>query len=85
MLESLIQNNDLVAAHHLHIVKYILPALMDSIQSGTNSDMRVESLRMMSEMTAMMFGGSGRKRTFEFGQESREMLKAAVESDLIQT
>jgi hypothetical protein len=33
----------------------MLPSLMDAINSS-NSDMRVESLRMVSEMAALFFG-----------------------------
>ena len=78
ILESLIQSSDVISTYHSHIVKCLLPALIDSIQSN-NSDMRVECLRIVSEMTAILFG----KHSAEFGQESREMLRAAVESGLI--
>lgn len=64
------------------MIKFILPSLMDNVNS-TNLDMRMESLKMISEMTTMFF--SKRKTPIEFNVDSKEALKLAVETQFVQS
>lgn len=67
----------------LKIMKFILPSLIDNI-SSSNTDMRVESLKMISELTALFFGKRNNTAN-EISQESKQALKSTIENQFVQS
>lgn len=64
-------------------MKFILPSLIDNI-SSSNTDMRVESLKMISELTALFFGKRNNTAN-EISQESKQALKSTIENQFVQS
>ncbi|CAF0783549.1 unnamed protein product [Brachionus calyciflorus] len=54
ILDTIIQNNEIMKNQAQKIIKYILPALLDNIDSQ-NSNLRVESLKIVSEISNLFF------------------------------
>jgi hypothetical protein len=61
-------------------MKFVLPSLMDNINS-TNSDLRVASLKIVSELSGIFFG---KQTNNPISQESKEDLKNTIETQLIE-
>lgn len=61
-------------------MKFVLPSLMDNINS-TNSDLRVASLKIVSELSGIFFG---KQTNNPINQDSKEDLKNTIETQLIE-
>lgn len=78
ILEKIVQNKDYLINDCHSIFKYILPSLIESIDSN-NSDLRVESIKALSEICCFYFN----KNEQNVGDDLRKQLKEFIEGYFI--
>ena len=78
ILETIVQRKEFIKENTVPIMKYLLPSLIDNIDSS-NSDLRVESLKVLSEITNSFFN----KQNEICGEDLRKELRLFIENQFI--
>ena len=78
ILEIIVQRKEFIKESTRPIMKHLLPSLLDNIDSS-NSDLRVESLKVFSEITNIFFN----KQNEVCGEDLRKELRNFIESQFI--
>jgi hypothetical protein len=77
ILESIVQHKELLKEFSNQVIKYILPSLIDNIDSN-NSDLRVQSLKVLSEISCLFYNN-----TDVADGELKKKLRSFIESHFI--